>query len=254
MKMQDADIKISKVYGSPFVWEENELHAHAAQFDLHYIGRYSTKDPRTWPLVRSVKLQNGKDYCKSKTPPPYVAYDALLMTDLVMHKPMHKIIQHQECQGEEGYSRGFQLYPFNFSRQGSLRKTEYIPPDEFNFWIYLWESNSDVLNTSTNGPTSSTMKRSHPVEVDQDASSSPYDQIIEALHGTDAASQDASAKMQAGLRLYRLNSGTPRSNSLKRSQTQYLKLHSRRNLVKEQRLPRKKSKRQRRDSSNKSAP
>jgi hypothetical protein len=100
MKMQDADIKISKVYGSPFVWEESELHAHAAQFDLHYIRRYSTKDPRTWPLFRSVKLQNGKDYCKSKTPPPYVAYDALLVADLVMHKPMSKIIQHQEWQGE----------------------------------------------------------------------------------------------------------------------------------------------------------
>jgi hypothetical protein len=88
--MPDIDIKVAKVHGDPFVWDKADLHAHAAQSGLHCIVRYGPIDPCTWPLVQSAKLENGKDHTKSKVPPPSVAYDAALMTDLMFLKPIKR--------------------------------------------------------------------------------------------------------------------------------------------------------------------
>jgi len=198
--MSDLDIKITKVYGGPFFWDNDDLHAHAAQFDMHYIGHYSPKDPRTWLLVRDIKLENGKDYLKSTTPPPFVAYDVALMADLVMHKPMSRITQNFERLGNDRYARRFLLYPFNFCRQDLLRKTEHILYDEFRVWMRLWGSDPDTPTISTSGPTSSTIGTVSLAETEQGATGSPYDQIMKALSGTDIPSQAAPAKLQAELK------------------------------------------------------
>lgn len=58
---------------------------HTQRSSICTIGHCSPKDPHTWPLVRSVKLKNGKDYRKSKTPSPFVAYDVTLLADMIMH-------------------------------------------------------------------------------------------------------------------------------------------------------------------------
>ena len=129
--MDYAPIRTMRVHTGPFAWDDAEFHAHAARLDKQHAQQYNPRDPRTWPLVRSVKLENGKDYRRSKTLLPFVAYHAILMEDLAKQKPMQRFGKTLErgplIHGlSSDYHRLFQRFPFNFDRMGQLRKTESV--------------------------------------------------------------------------------------------------------------------------------
>lgn len=141
---------------SSWTWTSS---THAQRSSIYNVGHYGPSDPRTWPLIHDTKLEKRKGHCKSKSPPPYVAYDAVSMVDLVFHRSTSKIIHVQEYR-DNGFSfKASTLFSFKINRQEVLRQIEHILDDEFNFWMRLWRSIPDVLRTSTSCPASETPTR-----------------------------------------------------------------------------------------------
>ncbi|KAF3033301.1 hypothetical protein E8E11_003997 [Didymella keratinophila] len=134
-------------------------------------------------------------------PPAFVAYDATLTADLVVHRPMH---------GIRTFGSGYPVlvplhrYLFNFDRNGKLRDVEYISYENFKFWMDRWGGNLDVPDTSASISSSPAITTRTPVEAEQDSTSSPYEQIMKALSGADnpshAFSSAALATLQAELK------------------------------------------------------
>ncbi|OSS50928.1 hypothetical protein B5807_04315 [Epicoccum nigrum] len=143
--MTDTDIKVTRVHSGPFAWDETELRNHVTQSDMYHVRPYRSKNPRTWPLIRIVKLPNRKDYRKSKLPPPFVAYDAEPMKDLHQCKPLQRFYN-------SNWPELFHWYPFNFTKGGGLRKSDTIPHKEFVEWIERWGEKGDTTNSTTTSP------------------------------------------------------------------------------------------------------
>lgn len=106
------------------------MHIKTVQHD------YDPDNPRTWPVVESLKQNdNGSDYCKSKLPPIGPAYDQPLMADMTLYKPMVRSDYHVNYGRTEVVHRLFVAYPFNFDLRGQLREYPHLPKADLEIWL-----------------------------------------------------------------------------------------------------------------------
>ena len=126
--MSDTDIKPSTTWTGDFTWDGLFLRRHIATVKTDY----NSNDPCTWPLMQDVhQTENGLDYRKSRTALEHLAYKQSLIDDFIQYKSL-KTHKHSTlpAPGKKRINKAFRNYPFNFDRDGELRKFPHIPKDE----------------------------------------------------------------------------------------------------------------------------
>lgn len=132
--MAPIDLIPSGEWTDPFTWDGLFIRMHIRAVKLDY----DATNPQTWPLIKDLtQTDNGSNYKKSKTPPPWLAYDQPIMVELHKLQPMHRVCRAVKQFGHWWRNESFAYYPFNFDSNGDLKEYPHILGSELVAWREL---------------------------------------------------------------------------------------------------------------------
>jgi hypothetical protein len=156
------------VYRGVFSWSDPTLRENIK----HSVPDYDVKDPRTWPIVNLPDPRTSAQYVTSV--PSSVIYGRIHgyghnLSDLFL--PSTRMAQHATDKTRTMNWR-FRHYPFNFMRDGEVRRGFGIPKDDFDYWMHFVNGENWEATAATS--------MSRPSNVDS-ATRTPYEKIMAAL-------------------------------------------------------------------------
>jgi len=134
----DLEISPSSDWTGIYSWDSHLLRLHITMVKPDY----DRDDPRTWPLIKNVcRTERELEIMKEEFPAVRLAYDQGITDYLRLLPPLKKTRWHlaNAC---PDVSIRFAGYPFNFDKEGVMRRYPHIPKAEYDEWMQLFGKRS----------------------------------------------------------------------------------------------------------------
>jgi myosin heavy subunit len=131
---REIDQKNLPKYTGRFSWIAANLHSYIKEVRPDY----NSNDPKTWPLVTTERLQQilGRTYSGRQLLPLGVAYERDAVQLCVSRNP-DKIVEVKRTDDTiDLMNLHFQNFPFIYNRFGQRRSFEYMPADQYVWWVF----------------------------------------------------------------------------------------------------------------------